>query len=127
MTKLKQIYRCSVCGNIVEVTHEGAGELVCCGQPMVLQDEKSADEGMEKHVPVIDIQDDVVEVMVGEIPHPMEDAHFIEWIELDIDGVLFKKYLKPGDEPKAVFAKPKEYTNISAREYCSVHGLWKSK
>lgn len=125
MTKRKQIYKCEVCGNIVEVTHEGVGELVCCGQPMTLLEEKTADEGMEKHVPVIDVQDDVIEVRVGDVPHPMEDVHFIEWIELDIDGVLFKKYLNPGDEPKAVFAKPKEYTDISAREYCNVHGLWK--
>jgi len=126
MTEKKQVYRCEVCGNIVEVLHTGAGELVCCKKPMVLQEEHTKDEGMEKHVPVVNIKDGSVEVIVGDVAHPMEEEHFIEWIEVSIDGKVCKRFLEPKQEPKAVFQLPKTYTNISAREYCSLHGLWSS-
>ena len=124
MTELKQIYKCNICGNIVEVLHTGAGELVCCGQPMQLLDEKTEDEGREKHVPVIEKTGDGVKVKVGSVPHPMEDAHYIEWVEVIANGKSCRKFLKPGDEPEAEFEIDAE--QITAREYCSVHGLWKS-
>ena len=120
MTKQKEIYKCNVCGNIVEVIHEGMGELVCCGQPMELQIEKEIDEGKEKHVPVIEKTANGVLVKVGEVPHPMEENHYIEWIEIN----NCKVFLKPGDNPSAEFNVSE---GVLARIYCNIHGLWKSK
>ena len=124
MTELKQIYKCDICGNIVEVLHAGAGELVCCGQPMQLLGEKTEDEGREKHVPVIEKTETGIKVKVGSVPHPMEDSHYIEWVEVIADGKSCRKFLKPGEQPEAEFEIRTE--QITAREYCSVHGLWKS-
>ena len=123
MTKLKQIYKCNVCGNIVEVLHTGVGELVCCGEAMQLMEEKREDVGQEKHLPVIEKMENKVKVKVGSIPHPMEEKHYIEWIELEAKGKTFRQFLKPGDTPEAVFdVKPEK---ITVREYCNLHGLWK--
>ena len=116
MTKQKQIYKCNVCGNIVEVLHTGVGELVCCGQPMELLAEKEVDEGKEKHVPVVRGN----KVFVGEVPHPMEEKHYIEWIEVN----NCRMFLKPGDKPEAEFSEIKEGSTV--RIYCNIHGLWKS-
>ena len=125
MTELKQVYRCNVCGNIVEVLHAGVGELVCCGQPMELLKEKTQDVGNEKHIPVIEVAGDVVKVKIGSIQHPMEDKHYIEWIQLVADGMSYRKFLKPGDKPEAEFkVNAKE---LKAREYCNIHSLWISK
>jgi superoxide reductase len=124
MTAKKQIYRCNVCGNIVEVLHAGQGELVCCGQPMELLQAKTADEGKEKHVPVIEASDKGVRVKVGSVPHPMEEKHYIEWVEVITDGDGCRQFLKPGGKPTAEFdIKSKK---VAAREYCNIHGLWKS-
>ncbi|MFH1542734.1 MAG: desulfoferrodoxin [bacterium] len=119
-----EVYKCSVCGNIVEVLHVGGGELVCCGKPMDLQEEKSADSATEKHVPVIEKTDKGILVKVGSVPHPMEEKHRIEWIELLADGETYIKFLKAGAKPEALFEVKAE--NARAREYCNVHGLWKS-
>ena len=119
-----QIYKCEICGNIVEILHVGGGELVCCGQPMNLQVEKISDQGSEKHVPVIEKTDQGILVKVGSVPHPMEEKHYIEWIEVIIDGNLYVKFLKPGDKPEALFSVKAD--KVSAREFCTVHGLWKS-
>lgn len=125
MTELNQVYKCNICGNIVEVLHTGQGELVCCGQPMELITEKSQDEGKEKHVPIIEKRDDTrVKVKVGSVPHPMEAEHYIEWIEIVNEDRVLRKYLKPGENPE------KEFTiregTFTARAYCNIHGLWKS-
>lgn len=125
MTELKQVYRCNICGNIVEVLHTGVGTLVCCGQPMELLAEKMEDVGLEKHVPVIEKTEIGYLVKVGSIPHPMEEKHYIEWIELVADGKSCRKFLKPGEKPEAFFEIKAE--KVSAREYCNIHGLWKSK
>jgi len=125
MTELKQIYKCNVCGNIVEVIHTGVGQLVCCGEPMELLTEKTADVGLEKHVPVIEKVGNKVKVKVGSVPHPMEQKHYIEWIEIIADGKTCRKFLKSGDKPEAEFETTAE--KIKAREYCSIHELWKSK
>ncbi len=130
MTGKKQIYKCNVCGNIVEVLHTGVGELVCCDQSMVLQESKTGEEGVEKHLPVIDELPanvcqgkDGFKIKVGEEEHPQEEDHYIEWIEINTaDGKSGKKFLKPGETPEADF-----YTRInitSVRVYCNVHGLW---
>lgn len=124
MTKLNEVYKCNVCGNIVEMVHSGAGELVCCGQPMELKAEKSKDEGNEKHVPVIEKTEKGYKVKVGSVPHPMEDAHHIEWIELVADGKVYREYLDPKGKPEAEFCI--EAKQVGAREYCNLHGLWKS-
>lgn len=124
MTQLKQIYRCNVCGNIVEVLHAGQGELVCCGQPMELLQEKTQDLGQEKHVPVIKKTEQGILIKVGLIPHPMEEAHYIEWIEIIADNKSYREFLKPGDKPEALFKIAAK--EIVAREYCNLHGLWQS-
>jgi len=124
MTTRLQIYKCEVCGNIVEVVHEGDGELVCCDQPMKLMKENTVDAALEKHVPVIEKTEDGIKVKVGSVPHPMQDEHYIEWIELIADGRAYRQFLNPGEEPEAVFNI--EAQNITAREYCNLHGLWKS-
>ena len=123
MTQLKQIYKCSVCGNIVEVIHASGGELVCCGKPMELLQEKTEDQGYEKHVPVIERTEQGILVKVGSIPHPMEEVHYIEWIEIIADGRSCRKFLKPGDKPEALFTVTAQ--EVIAREYCTLHGLWK--
>ncbi len=127
MTQLNQIYRCNVCGNIVEVLHTGVGELVCCGQPMELLQAKTEDEGLEKHVPVIEKTDKGFKVKVGSVPHPMEEKHYIEWVSVEIAGRQGRKFFKPGEPPEAEFFYPiNEITEVKAREYCNVHGLWRS-
>jgi superoxide reductase len=122
MTKQKQIYKCEACGNIVEVLHGGEGGLVCCGQPMSLQMGKKEDEGSEKHVPIIEKSENRISVRVGSQAHPMEEEHYIEWIELISDSKNCKKFLKPGDQPKATFKNDSE--NNKVRIYCNIHGLW---
>lgn len=124
MTAIKQIYRCSICGNIVEVLHAGDGELVCCGKPMILQEEKNKDAGLEKHVPIIERRGSKIEIKVGSVLHPMEDKHYIEWIECGNGKNYCRKFLKPGDSPEAEFEIAGD--KISARAYCNIHGLWRS-
>jgi superoxide reductase len=124
VTERVQVYKCNVCGNIVMVLNAGRGQLVCCGQPMELLKEKTADVGLEKHVPVIEVSGDRVLVKVGSVPHPMEEKHYIQWIELLTDGSSHIKFLKPGERPEAEFRVKAE--KLSAREYCNIHGLWKS-
>jgi len=125
MTKKLQIYKCEVCGNIVEVVHEGVGELVCCGQPMKLLEENVTDAATEKHVPVVEENDSGVTVRVGSVKHPMVEKHYIEWIEVIHDNLALRRFLKPGDEPVAVFGGVKA-SSVLARAYCNLHGLWKS-
>ncbi|MCL5410857.1 MAG: desulfoferrodoxin [Patescibacteria group bacterium] len=124
MITQNQVYKCSVCGNIVEVLFAGGGTLVCCGKPMELLAEKTEDEGKEKHVPVVEKSDNKIKVKVGSIPHPMEQEHYIQWIEVIADGRIYRKHLKPGDSPEAEFEI--EANEIMVREYCNVHGLWKA-
>jgi superoxide reductase len=120
-----EVYKCDICGNIVEVTHGGAGALVCCGEDMQLLKENTVDAAVEKHVPVIEMGNGVITVKVGSVAHPMEEAHFIEWIELLADGKLYRQYLKPGEAPQASFAITA--TAVTAREYCNLHGHWSAK
>jgi superoxide reductase len=124
MTQRKEIYKCEVCGNIVEMLHGADGELVCCGQPMKLFKENTVDAAKEKHVPVLEKTADGVKVKVGSVPHPMEEKHYIEWIEI-IDGDKYtREFLKPGQAPEAGFHTKAQ--QVVAREYCNLHGLWKS-
>jgi superoxide reductase len=124
MTEKLQIYKCEVCGNIVEVLHEGQGELVCCGEPMKLMAENTMDAAKEKHVPVVEKTSEGIKVKVGSVAHPMEEKHYIEWIECIADGKAYRTFLKPGDAPEATFAIDAQ--QITVREYCNVHGLWKA-
>jgi len=120
-----QVYKCGVCGNIIEVVHGGAGELVCCGEPMVLQAENTVDAAVEKHVPVIEKTADGVKVTVGSVPHPMTDEHYIEWIEVVAGGRSYTEFLSPGGKPEATFCvKAGDVTMV--REYCNLHGHWKA-
>lgn len=124
MAKKFEIYKCEVCGNIVEVLHDGAGQMVCCDQPMTLVTENTVDAAKEKHVPVIEKIDGGYRVKVGSVTHPMEEKHYIEWIELIADGKAYREFLKPGVAPEAVFKV--EASQVTAREYCNLHGLWRS-
>ena len=123
MAERLEIYKCEVCGNIVEVLHGGDGELVCCGQPMKRFVENTVDAAKEKHVPVIEKVEGVVKVKVGDVAHPMEEKHYIEWVEIIADGKAYRQFLNPGEAPEATFNV--EAGQITAREYCNLHGLWK--
>jgi superoxide reductase len=126
MTELKEIYKCKICGNIVEVLHTGVGELVCCGEPMQKQEPQTEDASTEKHVPYIEHTDDGILVKIGQNQdHPMEEKHYIEWIQLIADGKTYRQFLKPDDKPQALFCIKAE--SVEAREYCNVHGLWHNK
>lgn len=123
-TQRLEVYKCQLCGNMVEVIHTGEGELVCCGQPMKLLVENSVDAAQEKHVPVVEKIDGGYKVTVGSVPHPMEEKHWIEWIELVADGKAYRQFLNPGDAPEANFAV--DAAEVTAREHCNLHGLWKA-
>lgn len=123
MTEKLQVYKCEVCGNIVEMLHAGMGELVCCGQPMKLFVENTVDAAKEKHVPVKESGDAGVTVKVGSVAHPMEEKHYIEWIEVIADGKIYRQFLEPGQAPEAFFPVKGD---VTAREYCNLHGLWKA-
>jgi superoxide reductase len=123
MAEKLEIYKCNICGNIVEVLHGGDGELVCCGKPMEKLVAKTADQGKEKHVPVIEKISGGYKVKVGSVPHPMEEKHYIEWIELLADGSAYRQFLNPGVAPEAVFNI--KANSVNAREHCNIHGLWK--
>ncbi len=125
MPKKLEIYKCEVCGNIVEMVHGGEGELVCCQQPMKLFTENTVDAAKEKHVPVMEKSGEEVTVKVGSEPHPMEEKHYIEWIEVISGDKAYREFLKPGGDPKASFKIDGD--KVIAREYCNLHGLWKGE
>jgi superoxide reductase len=125
MIAKNQIYKCNVCGNIVQVLYAGGGILVCCGQNMKLLTEKTQDEGNEKHVPVIEKNGNKVIVKVGSVTHPMEEKHFIQWIELLVGNKVYHQLLQSTDKPEATFEISQD-GEMTAREYCNLHGLWKS-
>jgi superoxide reductase len=123
MANRNEVFKCDVCGHIVEVLHEGKGELVCCNQPMKRLIENTTDAAKEKHVPVVEKVAGGFMVKVGSVAHPMEEKHYIEWIEVIADGKAYRQFLAPGQAPEAFF--PIEAANITAREYCNLHGLWR--
>jgi len=123
MTTRLQVYKCNVCGNIVEIMHASGGTLSCCNEPMALLTENTVDAALEKHVPLVERTDQGFLVKVGSVSHPMEDKHFVEWIELIADDRVYRQYLKPGQAPEATFKI--EASEVVAKEYCNLHGLWK--
>jgi superoxide reductase len=123
MTENLQVYKCEICGNMVEMVHAGDGELVCCGQEMKLLIANTVDAAKEKHVPVKEKVPGGLKVKVGSVPHPMEEKHYIEWVEIVSDGQAYRQFLKPGQAPEAFFPVQGEFT---AREFCNLHGLWKA-
>jgi superoxide reductase len=123
MVEQLQVYKCSKCGNIVEVLHGGVGQLVCCNEPMKLMREGSIDAATEKHVPVVEKIAGGFQVKVGAVSHPMEEKHYIEWIEIISDGRVYRRFLKPGEKPEVTYQI--EAGSVTAREYCNLHGLWK--
>jgi len=124
MAEKSEVYKCNACGNIVMVLHGGGGDLVCCGENMVLMTANTVDAAREKHVPVIEKIAGGFKVKVGSAPHPMEEKHYIEWIELIADSKSYFQFLNPGEAPEATFMI--DAVNVSAREYCNIHGLWKA-
>lgn len=125
MAQLNEVYKCNVCGNIVQIIHSSPAPLSCCNQKMALMAENTVDAAKEKHVPVIAIGENSITVTVGSVAHPMEEAHNIEWIELLADGKSYRQFLKPGAKPEAVF--PVIGKKVTAREYCNLHGHWKAE
>ncbi len=125
MTNRLEIYKCEICGNMVEMIHDGAGQLVCCGQAMKRFDANTVDAAKEKHVPVVEMLQDKMFVKVGSVPHPMEDKHYIEWIEVISGNKTIRHFLRPNDKPEATFCKPDG--DFTVREYCNLHGLWKGE
>ncbi|MCM0650835.1 desulfoferrodoxin [Clostridium swellfunianum] len=124
MTELKQVFKCEICGNMVEVIHASGGTLTCCKQPMKLMVENTTDAAKEKHVPVAEKVEDGILIKVGSVDHPMLENHYIEWIEVQTANKIYRKYLKPGEKPEAFFAINEEV--LAVREYCNLHGLWKA-
>lgn len=125
MAEKLQVYKCAACGHVVEVLAAGDGPLACCGKPMEHLAAKTADQGKEKHVPVIEKLNGGLKVKIGSIPHPMEEKHFIQWVEIVTDGKVYRQSLQPGQAPEAVFPLPAE--NVVAREHCNLHGVWEAK
>ncbi len=126
MTKLRELYRCNICGNVVEITHEGAPALVCCNQPMIKLEAKTEDTGSEKHVPVVEEGNGGTTIKVGSIAHPMEEKHYIKFIEVLTKDEVLRIELKPGQSPEVECCVPKTDI-VEVREFCTVHGLWKNK
>lgn len=125
MAKVLEVYKCEHCGNIVEVIHTGTAPLVCCGEPMKQMVENTVDAAKEKHVPVVEICDGCVKVKVGSVAHPMEEKHYIEWIEVIADGKAYRQFLQPGAAPEAIFNITA--AQLTVREYCNLHGLWSAQ
>ena len=125
MTKRLELYKCEICGNIIEIMHEGAPALVCCKQKMNLLQENTVDAAVEKHIPVIEKIEGGYKVAVGDIEHPMAENHYIEWIELIAGDKVYTQFLNPNEKPEAIFKT--DEASVSARSYCNLHGNWKSK
>jgi len=123
--KKNDVFRCQVCGNTIELVSVGGGTLTCCGQPITLQIENTTDASVEKHVPVVEQKDGQVKVTVGSVIHPMVESHYIQFIEVITEAKVYRKSLKPGDEPVAEFTLSEPVINV--REYCNLHGLWAKK
>ena len=123
MLERGQIFRCNTCGNMFELILVGGGSPTCCGSDLELLSDDPKDVGAEKHIPIIEKTDSGVKVKVGKVPHPMEEKHYIEWVEITQDGKAYRQFLKPGEAPQAVFPVQGEWT---AREYCNLHGLWQA-
>ncbi|MCK5680715.1 desulfoferrodoxin [bacterium] len=121
---MNQIYKCELCGALVEVLDLGADDLTCCNEPMVEVEAGSVDASKEKHVPVVEKVEGGIKVSVGSVAHPMEDKHYIQFIELIADGRVCRKTLSPGDAPETCFTT--DATSLTVRAYCNVHGLWEA-
>lgn len=124
MAERLEIYKCEVCTNMVEVIRSGKGPLACCGKPMVLMTENTVDAAKEKHVPVVEKIDGGFKVSVGSVAHPMEEKHFIEWVQIIAGDTAYRKFLNPGDAPEAEFKIDADA--VVAREFCNLHGVWKA-
>jgi len=124
MTKINEIYKCEICGNIVEMTHAGTGSLICCGEAMKKMEPQSGPEGKEKHLPVAERAGNKISVSIGSVLHPMTEEHYIEWIEIISGANGQRMFLNPGDEPKESFVLDNTDEEITIRAYCNVHGLW---
>ncbi|RLB96149.1 MAG: desulfoferrodoxin [Deltaproteobacteria bacterium] len=124
MTARLEIYKCEICGNIIEILHEGATDIKCCGSAMTLYKENTVDAAKEKHVPVVEKTGGSMKVRVGEVAHPMEEKHYIEWIEVIADGKAYRQFLNLGGVPEAEF--PIEASQVTVRAYCNLHGLWQA-
>ncbi len=124
MAQRNEVYKCDLCGNIVEVLAGAAGALACCGEDMKLLKENTVDAAVEKHVPVSSDSSEGLLVNVGSVDHPMTDDHYIEWVELISGDTTYSVFLNPGDKPQVCF--PALEGDLTVRAYCNLHGLWKN-
>ena len=124
MAQLREVYKCEKCGHIIEVLHDANGTLTCCDEEMILMLENVKEAATEKHIPVVSKLEDGIYIKVGSVLHPSFPDHFIEWIEVHTPSKIYRKCLKPGDNPEAIFKIDEEI--ILVREYCNIHGLWKA-
>ncbi|MCX8074808.1 MAG: desulfoferrodoxin family protein [Clostridia bacterium] len=122
---MSKFYRCKVCGNLVELIDEGKGTMVCCDTTMIELKANTFDAALEKHVPVVGIDKNIVTVNIGSVDHPMIPDHYIEWIHINTDSKVYRKKLNPGEKPNASFYIEEE-GNIDVYAYCNLHSLWKS-
>lgn len=133
MTKINEIYHCSICGNIISVFHDGPGVLSCCDQTMSLLKSNTIEASLEKHIPVFQKTKKGFKIQVGSIPHPMEEKHFIEWLEFAIEDKIIRKQFRPGEKAELIIEcqnynldNCKKDNPKWIRAYCNLHGLWKS-
>ncbi|MGN0368694.1 MAG: desulfoferrodoxin family protein [Wujia sp.] len=121
-----KIYVCEHCGNMVEMVKDAGVPVMCCGQKMTELVPGTSDGAVEKHVPVVTVEGNKVRVVVGEVEHPMVDAHFIEWIAIETTSGMQRKTLKPGEAPVAQFVLAEGESVVETYAYCNLHGLWKA-
>ena len=121
-----KFYICKHCGNIVAMVKESGAPISCCGEKMNEIIPGTTDAAVEKHVPVIEVNGNIVTVTVGEVIHPMIPEHYIEWIAISTNKGNQRKLLKPGEEPKACFALCEGEQVEAAYAYCNLHSLWKA-
>ena len=124
--KNTKFYICPTCGNIVEMIHDSGVNPVCCGQKMTELIPNTVEASGEKHIPVVTVEGSVVTVNVGSVDHPMQDVHYIEWVEIVTENGSQRKALSPSEAPKAVFHLGEDKP-VAVYAYCNLHGLWKTE
>ena len=123
---MKKFLRCEHCGNMVGVLNDSGVPMICCGEPMKELVPNTTDAANEKHVPVVTVEGDILKAVVGSVEHPMEEAHYIQFIFVETDKGGHRRALKPGEKPEAEFNLHGEKP-VAVYEYCNLHGLWKKE
>ena len=120
-----KFYICEHCGNLIGMIHDAGVPMMCCGQKMTKLEPGIVEASAEKHIPVVEVSNNIVTVTIGSVDHPMVEEHYIGWIAIETEQGTQRKYLKPGEKPEAVFALAEGDKLVAAYEWCNLHGLWK--